>query len=633
MAILLVSTACTTSVPSSSGTAAPSPATSADTSDSPSEAPPPLGATGHIRVRPPSTGSFLVRGAYPWTQSSCKDFEQPRLLARYPGTLAVRLADDSTLSLTVTLPFEAYLQGIAEVPPSWPEAALEAQAIAARSYALATTGWNGQEGETLDTPICSTTSCQVYRGIPVEPVTGIARWHAAVRRTTGQILLFEGRPADTVYSSTSNGRTYGNEDVFGSAPLPYLRPVIERDDGASPTSRWEVGIGFRDLATFLSRAGAWPGDRRIAGVYGDGSSVTVTDGGGLAHVIDGSEFRAAVNTWAPCLEPARYPPGALPVTIPSRWMTARSSHGAAIMTGRGWGHGVGLVQWGAYGKALRGWPAARILAFYYGGLRPSPYPEPGLIHVEVASGLTSLRVRASEPGATIDGQELGSGPLVITGGDELTVDGPALGTSTKLSVAEPAPRFSGRISVIGPALRRQLVGRNWHAGCPVPIEDLRVLTVDYWGFDGSERRGPLVVNESVAADVRSVFARLFDARFRIFRIALPARYRPQRPIDWFSTRNVTAAFNCRPATENEGSLSQHSYGWAIDINPLQNPYVRGDGTVLRRAAAPYRDRSRNQRGMIHPGDVVVRSFAAIGWSWGGDWRSIKDYMHFSLTGT
>jgi stage II sporulation protein D len=312
------------------------------------------------------------------------------------------------------------------VPPSWPEAALEAQAIAARSYALATTGWTGEQGETLDTPICSTTACQVYGGIPVGPERGIGRWYAAVRRTTGLVLLSDGQPADTVYFSTSNGRTYANEDVFGSAPLPYLRPVVERDDEASPTSRWQVRIGLRDLQTFLSRAGEWPRGRGISGVSGDGSSVTVTDGPGSAHVIDGSVFRDAVNVWAPCLQPVGYPPGGLPVTIPSRWMTATSSGDAVVVTGRGWGHGVGMVQWGAYGKALRGWSAARILAFYYGGLQPRSYPEPGSIHVEVASGLTSLRLRASGSGATIDGRELGSGRLVLSGGDELSVGGAAL---------------------------------------------------------------------------------------------------------------------------------------------------------------------------------------------------------------
>ena len=297
-----------------------------------------------------------MRGVYPHVDSPCRNAEQPRLTARYPGTLAIRHADDGTLSVVVTLPFEAYLEGIAEVPPSWPTAALEAQAVAARSYALATTGWSGEQGETLDTAICSTTSCQVYRGIPVERVTGIGRWYAAVRRTTGQVLLFEGRPADTVYSSTSNGRTYANEDVFGSEPLPYLRPVVERDDGASPTSRWKVRIGFRDVATFLARSGEWPDGESITSVSGDGSSVKVSGESRNPQVIDGSTFRDAVNTWAPCLRPDRYPSGALPVTIPSRWMTAASSGGAAVVAGRGWGHGVGMVQWGAYGKALRGGP-------------------------------------------------------------------------------------------------------------------------------------------------------------------------------------------------------------------------------------------------------------------------------------
>ena len=114
-----------------------------------------------------------MRGSYPRAPSRCVRPERPTLAARYPGTLSVERSGDGTLALTVTLPFERYLEGIAEVPPSWPRAALEAQAIAARSYALATTGWSGSQGETLATPICATTSCQVYRGIPVPAGGGI----------------------------------------------------------------------------------------------------------------------------------------------------------------------------------------------------------------------------------------------------------------------------------------------------------------------------------------------------------------------------------------------------------------------------------------------------------------------------
>lgn len=194
------------------------------------------------------------------------------------------------------------------------------------------------------------------------------------------------------------------------------------------------------------------------------------------------------------------------------------------------------------------------------------------------------------------------------------------------------PEFHGGVFRIGPFLEERLVGRNWHPGCPVGIDELRHVQVSYWNFRGRVRIGPLVVHEMVARDVLRVFERLFRARFPIERIELPRAYRPPRPKDRSSTHNRTSAFNCRPATGNPGSLSHHSYGWAIDINPLQNPYVASDGSVLRRAVRPYLDRSLRSPGMIHRNDVVVRAFASIGWAWGGDWHTIKDYMHFSLTG-
>jgi D-alanyl-D-alanine carboxypeptidase-like protein len=215
-------------------------------------------------------------------------------------------------------------------------------------------------------------------------------------------------------------------------------------------------------------------------------------------------------------------------------------------------------------------------------------------------------------------------------------DLPSPVTGTQSASPSPVPeqpaRFEGGVYLIGPRLRDRLIPRNWRAGCPVPIEDLRVVLVSYWDFEGHVRTGPLVLNERVAKDVLWVFRRLFHAKFPIHRIGLPPRYRPARPEDYENKRNLSSSFNCRPATGNPGSLSHHSYGWAVDINPLQNPYVRSDGSVLRRAALRYRDRTQHLRGMIHPGDVVVGSFAAIGWEWGGDWHTLKDYMHFSLTG-
>jgi hypothetical protein len=195
--------------------------------------------------------------------------------------------------------------------------------------------------------------------------------------------------------------------------------------------------------------------------------------------------------------------------------------------------------------------------------------------------------------------------------------------------AAPLPAWG--IQAIDPDLRDELTGRNWRPGCPVGLGELREVTVRYVDFHGEVRAGPLIVARHVAEDVLWVFRRLFRDGFPIKHVAIPRKWHPTRPSDYLTTRSVTAGFNCRPVTEGT-VFSQHSYGWAIDINPLQNPYVRGDGSVLRRAAKAYLDRSQDLPGMIHPGDVVVRSFARIGWEWGGDFRSIKDYMHFSLTG-
>ncbi|HVF07877.1 MAG TPA: SpoIID/LytB domain-containing protein, partial [Actinomycetota bacterium] len=373
-----------------------------------------------VQIEAPRGGSFHVQATYPWSPSPCVSAERLSLDARYAGALSVRATDDGTMNVTVTISFREYLEGIAEVPPTWPRAALEAQVIAARSYVLSRTGWTGEQGQPLGGPICATSDCQVYGGIPRPSPAGIERWYRAVRATTGLVLISHGRPADTVYSSTSNGRTYGNEDVFGSAPLPYLRPVIERHDGASPLSRWKTELPFGDLETVLRAAGSWPEDAPVSSAAVEGSTIIVR-GGGQTRTLDASGLRDAVNTWAPCLLPRRYPSGGLPVTIPSGWFSVSSTPRALVVEGRGWGHGVGMVQWGAYGKALRGWSASRILSFYYGGLTPRSYPEPGSLQVLVATGVRSMTVDPSRRGATIGDRTLGPSVIRISGGDEISV--------------------------------------------------------------------------------------------------------------------------------------------------------------------------------------------------------------------
>jgi hypothetical protein len=190
------------------------------------------------------------------------------------------------------------------------------------------------------------------------------------------------------------------------------------------------------------------------------------------------------------------------------------------------------------------------------------------------------------------------------------------------------PVFRGSVSAIGPATRSRMVGSSWHRGCPVAIRDLRLLRLDYWGFNGLVQHGRLIVHESAAYRIRRVFRALFRADFPIRRMLLIDAYGASD--DRSMRANNTSAFNCR-FVAGTTRWSMHAYGLAIDINPVQNPYVSGSH-VSPAAGEAYVDRSRRAKGMIHAGDAVVRAFAAEGWAWGGYWLSPKDYQHFSSNG-
>ncbi|MDP8970451.1 MAG: M15 family metallopeptidase, partial [Actinomycetota bacterium] len=148
------------------------------------------------------------------------------------------------------------------------------------------------------------------------------------------------------------------------------------------------------------------------------------------------------------------------------------------------------------------------------------------------------------------------------------------------------------------------------------------------GFDGALRDGQLVVARAIADEVLSVFARLFDAGFPLERVALVDDYGADD--DASMAANNTSGFNCRTVA-GTARWSEHAYGTAIDVNPVQNPYVRGD-EVAPPAGAAYLDRSDVRPGMaVRPGPLVD-AFAEIGWSWGGDWQASRDYQHFSASG-
>jgi hypothetical protein len=188
--------------------------------------------------------------------------------------------------------------------------------------------------------------------------------------------------------------------------------------------------------------------------------------------------------------------------------------------------------------------------------------------------------------------------------------------------------FAGSVSRLDDATREMMTGVSWHEGCPVPLEKLRLVRITYWGFDGESHAGRLVLHRRWADDVLGVFERLYDRRFPIRRVRLVDRYDAD---DRTSMRHDnTSAFNCRYVA-GTSTWSQHAYGRAIDLNPVENPYVVGDSVSPRRGR-PYVDRSDVRPGMVVARDVVWRAFHAIGWEWGGAWSSAKDYQHFSANG-
>jgi hypothetical protein len=194
-----------------------------------------------------------------------------------------------------------------------------------------------------------------------------------------------------------------------------------------------------------------------------------------------------------------------------------------------------------------------------------------------------------------------------------------------LGVASPGPRFE---SAVSPVTRADLP-YSYRPGCPVGPAQLRLVRVSYWGFDRRAHLGSIVVRATAARDIVSVFRRLYAARFPIRRL---------RPIDAYGASDArsmaadnTSAFNCRFAiAPGPRRWSSHAYGLAIDVNPVENPYL-DRGVVRPPSGRRYLDRSRRRPGMALSGGVLVRAFAAVGWFWGGTWGS-PDYQHFSATG-
>lgn len=194
--------------------------------------------------------------------------------------------------------------------------------------------------------------------------------------------------------------------------------------------------------------------------------------------------------------------------------------------------------------------------------------------------------------------------------------------------ATPGPVFQASTSALTSAMRSRMNGVSWHPGCPVGLDQLRLLRLSYWGFDHAVHEGELIVNASAAASMITAFRLLFEALFPIRQMRVVDDYGGDDERSMLADN--TSAFNCRlvPGTT---VWAQHAYGLAVDINPFENPEIRA-GQADPPAAAAWADRSRPSPAMIREGDAAWRAFRFVGWTWGGDWRSLKDYMHFSANG-
>jgi hypothetical protein len=191
------------------------------------------------------------------------------------------------------------------------------------------------------------------------------------------------------------------------------------------------------------------------------------------------------------------------------------------------------------------------------------------------------------------------------------------------------PPADGRYHSTVTAVPATVLKRStWQAACPVRSNQLRYLTMSFWGFDGKPHTGEMLVNAQVADAVPTVFAKLYAAHFPIEEMRVASVTDQAAPPT--GDGNNTTAFVCRP-TVGETTWSAHASGLAIDVNPFCNPYRDGD-LIVPELASSYLDRTNARPGMVLPGDSTITAFASIGWTWGGSWTSPKDLMHFTANG-
>lgn len=200
-------------------------------------------------------------------------------------------------------------------------------------------------------------------------------------------------------------------------------------------------------------------------------------------------------------------------------------------------------------------------------------------------------------------------------------------------VTQPAMEYSGLATIVikaalNPkvyAVSAAMVPNTYRAGCPVKPSSLRLLQLNYWGFDGRVHRGELILRDAAVAKMITVWTSTFASKFPI---------RQMRRVDVFGGSDIksmaadnTSAFNCRRVTGDPYSLSPHSYGWAIDINTVENPYLAANGVWYPSNGLAYRNRSVVRPGMLFSSSTPTKALVGQGYFWGAGWAK-PDYQHF-----
>lgn len=179
------------------------------------------------------------------------------------------------------------------------------------------------------------------------------------------------------------------------------------------------------------------------------------------------------------------------------------------------------------------------------------------------------------------------------------------------------------ISSLSAEARAAMTGKSWQDGCPVSLDDLAAVSVTYFGYDGETHKGTLVIHKQLAEDASAIFDELYKAKFPIDKVVPWEAYGSRV----YAQQNDTVSFYCEKAQDDTTHWSSHAYGYAIDINPLVNPFHDAKQGWWPPGADKYAPRD-DAKGKVLPGGVVFQIMADHGFAWGGFYKGDFDYMHF-----